>query len=301
MSVKKIFRIGIIILSYKNSIDTIQCISSVKNSASEKYDIQKIIIYLDNSLTDKYFNEVTSIHNDIISIQLKSNNGYSAGNNEGVKIAIAENCTHVLVLNNDTIVDKKIWDGIIDHYTDSVAITAPIIYNFYSNHVWSSGGKYRKFFGNHYMLKDLFEAETRDTEFINGCCLFLSIDKFLKLGFFPEEYFMYGEDAEYSKRIIKYGYKIKVIKSSVIYHKVSQSTGVLSPFQQYYIYRNRFLYINRNEIGLKKYFYLFSNTFQLVLKSFVYLFKGKISLFKATLFALIDFNKQGISTRTILK
>jgi GT2 family glycosyltransferase len=67
-----------------------------------------------------------------------------------------------------------------------------------------------------------------------------------KLGIFPEKFFLYYEEWDWSARIMKAGYKIWYTSDAVIFHKESTSVGKNSPMKIYYQTRNRILYMRRN-------------------------------------------------------
>ena len=52
---------------------------------------------------------------------------------------------------------------------------------------------------------------------------------FDKIGFFDEGFFLYCEDNEICKRVLKNGYKIAIMKNTEQIHLSQQSTGELSP------------------------------------------------------------------------
>jgi GT2 family glycosyltransferase len=67
-----------------------------------------------------------------------------------------------------------------------------------------------------------------------------------KVGMFPEKFFLYYEEWDWSARILRAGYTIWYTAPAVIYHKESLSVGKSNPMKVYYHTRNRILYIRRN-------------------------------------------------------
>lgn len=66
-----------------------------------------------------------------------------------------------------------------------------------------------------------------------------------KIGYLNEEYFLYAEDTDYCCRILQAGLKIQYCRDSVIYHKISRSTGEMSSNTQYYMMRNNLMIIRK--------------------------------------------------------
>jgi GT2 family glycosyltransferase len=90
---------------------------------------------------------------------------------------------------------------------------------------------------------------------------------------FPEKFFLYYEEWDWSARIQKAGYLIWYQSEAIIYHKESMTVGKENPMKVYYHTRNRILYMRRN-----------NNPFQLVIFSFFFTF---ISLPKGIFIYLI--------------
>ena len=67
-----------------------------------------------------------------------------------------------------------------------------------------------------------------------------------KVGMFPEKFFIYYEEWDWSSRIKKAGYKIYYQATALIYHKESITMGKQSAIKVYYHTRNRILYMRRN-------------------------------------------------------
>ncbi len=63
---------------------------------------------------------------------------------------------------------------------------------------------------------------------------------------FPEKFFLYYEEWDWSARIQKAGYRIWYQADATIYHKESMSVGKDNPLKAYYHTRNRILFMRRN-------------------------------------------------------
>jgi GT2 family glycosyltransferase len=63
---------------------------------------------------------------------------------------------------------------------------------------------------------------------------------------FPEKFFIYYEEWDWSARILKAGYKIYYEARGLIFHKESITMGKQSAIKVYYHTRNRILYMRRN-------------------------------------------------------
>src|SRR5688572_23110023 len=97
-------RIFILILNYKRHQDTKRCLNSLLAS---NLPLNTKIIVLDNSPTNESLKVLKENFPKIKIIKNKTNLGFAAGNNVGIRYATKHNATHILILNPDTIVPKN--------------------------------------------------------------------------------------------------------------------------------------------------------------------------------------------------
>ena len=95
----------------------------------------------------------------------------------------------------------------------------------------------------------------------HGCAMMIKKEVVEKTGMFPEKFFLYYEEWDWSARIQKAGYLIWYQSEATIYHKESQTVGKENPLKAYYHVRNRILYMRRN-----------STPFQLIVFSMFFTF-----------------------------
>ena len=248
--------VAIILLNYNGYDDTVDCVESLLVNLYKKFTI----IIVDNNSTDGSGKKLKQLYDSNLKIQVilnKENRGFSAGNNVGIKVALNRGYDDVLLLNNDTIVTKDFLKNIIDaqkRYKKLAIYTGKIKYYYNKNLIWFAGGKYSFFKGSTYhigiMKEDNGEYDSeKNIEFICGCYMYMNREVIHKIGFLPEEYFLYAEDLDYSLNARGNNVDLKYIPSSVIYHKVSASTSKLSNLSQFYTVRNRFHLIRKYHCG----------------------------------------------------
>jgi GT2 family glycosyltransferase len=79
-----------------------------------------------------------------------------------------------------------------------------------------------------------------------GCVMLVKRRVFEQVGLFDERYFFQNEDLEFSYRMKKAGWKIKVNMEARIWHKIGRSIGTESYDRWYYATRNRLIFIKEN-------------------------------------------------------
>ena len=92
----------------------------------------------------------------------------------------------------------------------------------------------------------------RETGYANGACMLVRRELLEELGYLAEDYFLYYEEHDFTERVKQAGYRIMFQPKGKIYHKVSASTGALSPLKAFYLHRNRLVFILRTQRGLTR-------------------------------------------------
>lgn len=85
--------------------------------------------------------------------------------------------------------------------------------------------------------------KSEPTQFVTGCATLLSKKAYENLGLYDPVYFAYFEDADFSIRAQKMGYKLIYAPKAILWHKNAATFGGSgSPFQDYFISRNRLIF-----------------------------------------------------------
>lgn len=240
---------SIILVNYNNYEDTIECIDSLF-IASIPFSS---IIVVDNNSQNNSVEQIKDKFKKIHLIESSKNLGFSGGNNLGIKNALERNSEFIILLNNDTIVEKNSIKILIKEMQSNITIeiaTGLIKYYPEKDKVWYNGGKLivSRGLAIHYDYgtnsNTLQSNKKRKIDFVSGCYLCLRSSVIDKLGLLSEDYFLYLEDIDYSARAKKQGINIGYFPESVIYHK-SNGEKVLSENQLYYSIRNRKLLIKK--------------------------------------------------------
>lgn len=254
--------IGIVLVNYNGSQDTIECIESIRKSQEINYKV----IVVDNDSIQQDFDILSNRYisaSDVFLYRNSENTGFSNANNIGTKIALEQGADYIVYLNNDTIVLPDSFKNLMKENDDKTVLTGKILFESQRDKIWYAGGKYMPWKGTTVHIGYNQDAnnctEKQQISFATGCYIFAPADILDKIGLWPEEYFLYAEDLAYSLNIIRGGYEIVYCPSSIIYHKVSRSTGNNSDLTNYYMIRNRFLIIRQYQRGIQKFSaYLYS-------------------------------------------
>lgn len=247
-------RVAIILVNYNGALDTLECIESINRMSYKAFRI----IVVDNSSTDNSLKILTQNKEELAFelIALPENMGFSAGNNAGIRKAIESGVQFILLLNNDTIVDTDFLSNLMreaESSVDTSAVTGTIYYASNKSELWYAAGEFNPLLAKvtqiHRKCKNgKLPENSIDVSFASGCCLCVPVSIIKRIGLLDESYFMYEEDVDYCHRLIQNSFKIRYVPDATLYHKVSSSTTKtkkISAITQYYMVRNKFIFINR--------------------------------------------------------
>lgn len=288
-------KIGVILVNYNGKEYNEECIKSIFKSSYSNLQV----IVVDNGSKDGSPELLREKFGDKINLIMTGENlGFSGANNIGIKKALDDNCEYVVLLNNDTIIDKNLFYNMLKaSKEESDAVISPKIY-YYDNRdiIWSAGADMRWKKGvtdqRGINQKDDGRYNKREkVEFATGCCLFIPSKVIKKVGYLTDDYFLYYEDTDYCMRIREKGFNIIYEPTAILYHKESASTGGnLSKLYIYYNTRNRLIFNKRfnkkNKIIYMTYFYITR-----LIKCALWAMKGRMDLIKVTFLAISDYKK----------
>ncbi|WP_309120843.1 glycosyltransferase family 2 protein [Paenibacillus sp.] len=262
--------IGIVILNYRTWKETVECVDSIRKSTNCEY---KIYLVDNNSPDDSYTQLHAKYHSskDIVLMQAQYNNGYSAGNNLGIKRALSDGMEVILLSNSDVIYYSNSIDLMYTYLINNkhVGILGPKVvlpnnniqssprmnYTFKNYILGKKPFLYFDFKG--IMQETYFKNYKYDTElvfdgFVAGCCIALSKEYFEKCGLLDENVFLYFEESIISHKALMKGLKTCVLPQAVVLHKCSVSIGKqISAFSRLHRYYSS-MYMLRRYKGINK-------------------------------------------------
>ncbi len=274
---KKVF---IVILNWNRADETMECVTSLDKCQMSNVKCQIIIV--DNGSVEKL-----KIKNEKLKIiENKENLGFAEGNNVGVRYALENDADYLMILNNDTLVEKNLIINFLEateKYKD-VGIFSPKIYfapgfEFHKNRykasdlgrvIWSAGGNidWNNVYGNNLGVDEVDLGQfdkPKIIDFAPGTCMFIRRNVFEKLGLFDEKYFLYYEDVDFCVKAAKLGFRSIYWPKSIIWHKVAGSSAIGSDLNDYFITRNRLLF-GSHYASLRTKFALLRESVKLLLK-----------------------------------
>jgi len=242
-------KVFIVLLNCNRNDDTLECILSLKETGE-----QVRVILVDNGSIPNPKELYQQKHPDVIFLRNEENMGTPIGNNVGIRYALEHGATYVMMLNNDTTVDTNFLRPLVTAMeTDNTIGVAggKVYFSSDPKRIWFAGGKFNRLTARveHVgIMKYDYEIPSGNFEndFISGCFAMFRSSALREVGLLDEQFFAYMEDVDLSIRIKNAGYKLSYIPQACIYHKVSTTIKVDSPFYLYFNMRNKILMLKKH-------------------------------------------------------
>ena len=243
--------VSIIVLNWNGRADTVECIESINKVTYPNYSI----IVVDNGSTDNSENTLRQRYPEIKIIQTGRNLGFAGGMNAGLRHALATGSDFMLLLNNDTIIDRE---AVVEMAQAASScpnfgmLSSKLYYYDRPDILWYAGatfnpllgwGRHRGFNERDVGQYDVMEETGRPC----GCAMMVTREFCKRAGLLNEDFFCYGEEVDWCLRGKKAGFKIMYVPSSKVWHKISSSTGgAKTLIYLYYSVRNTLKCIDDN-------------------------------------------------------
>jgi GT2 family glycosyltransferase len=223
-------RICVVLLNWNGRDDTLACLDSLERS---DYPHLEIVI-VDQGSQDGLVEVLRQRESHVKPIVNEENLGFAGGNNQGIRYGLENEADYILLLNNDTVVDRQCISELVRvaESNPAAGTLGPKIYQYDEpNRIWSAGGivdfseNIGRMRGYGRTDKGQFDGLT-EVDFISGCAVMVPRKVTEIAGLLSEEFYpAYYEDTDWGMRIRAAGYVNLLVPSAKIWHKASASTG----------------------------------------------------------------------------
>jgi len=201
----------------------------------------------------------------LIIIKNEKNYGFAEGNNIAIRYSKKGlNPEYILLLNNDTVVDKKFLIELVNRANiDESGFFGPKVYYYNyqgkKNVIHSAGAKINIRLGTFpiFGYKEVDHGQydyIKQVDYLEGACLLVSSKTIDKIGLLDPFFFTYWEETDWCYRGLKEGYKNTYVPFSRIWHKVKDRN--MSKNTMYFITRNLFVFIRKNGNNIDLFIFL---------------------------------------------
>lgn len=226
-------KLSVSIVNFNAGDYLLDCLNSLENFKDEVDNLEIIIV--DNASSDNSMEVVKKKFPNLTNILNENNLGFGKAQNMALKRAKNE---YVLILNPDSKILKGTLKYMVSFMEENpeVGASSALVEKEDGTIDWAS---HRGFptpwvsflyyvLGNDslYHLKNKDLSKTHEVDSIVGA-FFLTRKSILeKVGYFDEDYFMYGEDLDLCLRIKNAGYKVMYVPEVKILHYKGVSSGL---------------------------------------------------------------------------
>lgn len=213
----------ILIPNYNGSTFISKTISNLRDVVGPEIEI----VVVDDNSTDNSIDIISKLK--VTLLKRSSNKGFAASVNTGLNYCLKNNTKLILVFNSDAMLPNAFLSSLKNH-----------VYPLNPNiAVWGFHEKY--------------EEVIKNNANISGFLFLLNAKVVSSVGYFDEEFFMYGEEQEYFRRLMTLNYKIVQTGIEVDHSgEGSSSTSFSNYYFSYLAQRNSILL----EIKTKNIFYM---------------------------------------------
>jgi GT2 family glycosyltransferase len=142
------------------------------------------------------------------------------------------------------------------------AVGSKIYYYDKPDTIWCTGGSFGSWQGVPTQLRQnevdvKYIEEPYLVDYASGCAMLITRKAFEDVGYLDGDYFLYFEETDWCKRAKQKGFYTMIAPQSHVWHKVGFSSGAVnSPLHTYYMVRNNYAFLSKNNPGVKRYLIL---------------------------------------------
>lgn len=227
-------KIGVVTVTYNSDKVLQPFLSDLFAQSFHNFNLYVI----DNASEDKTLKILDDLNdNRVNQIRNHSNIGVAAANNIGIKKALEDKCSHILILNNDIEFPNSLFkDMLVSIKKENCSMMTPkIMYHSDKDIIWYAGGGFKKSNGYlpyHTGFNENIKNNNYQSLYVNyasTCCLLIKKDVFETIGYMDEKYFVYFDDTDFLFRVKKEGvHKIYYDSQITLFHKVGSLTKSLT-------------------------------------------------------------------------
>lgn len=180
----------------------------------------------------------------------EANLGFGGGVNLGARTAIRHGASSLIMLNPDAVVTADAVAALTRAVEqDPMRMVAPVVTTS-DGEIWFEGAGLDVNSGQ-MVSKDRL-GESGIEPWLSGACLAVSVELWDRVGGFDEDFFLYWEDVDLSRRVREAGGRLAVLPEITVIHDEGGThedrTGGRAKSDTYYFYnvRNRMLFAHRH-------------------------------------------------------
>ena len=242
--------VSVITVNFNQGLVTEALLESI--SSKNSYQPLEIIV-VDNGSSVNLVPQWEKKYKTVKFIRSEENLGFAGGNNLGIKQAGGD---YLFFVNNDTEFTEGLVEQLVatlDAHPEAGMVSPKIRYFSMPDTLQYAGFTPMNYYTARNTCIGQFEKDTGqyddrtgETGYAHGAAMMLRREAIIKAGLMAENYFLYYEEMDWCEKVRKARYTIRLDMQALIYHKESVSVGSKSALKEFFMNRNRILFIRRN-------------------------------------------------------
>ncbi len=224
-------KVGIVVLNYNGSSCLTACLSALR---AQDYT-NSFVLVVDNHSEDDSFIRAKEQFPEYAYVENERNLGFAAGMNRGMREALALGADSVWLLNNDAEVAGDCLSRLVKVGQETeCGLLSPVILDEHARPWFEKGAlSYLRMRATHVAPRAGERSATAyESEYLTGCAFLMTREVIETIGDLDERFFLYYEDADYSLRAKKAGFRLLVVPGATVEHR---ELSRLSDAKLYYL------------------------------------------------------------------
>lgn len=239
-------KVSIIIPTYNQRKDVLDCISSIYKQSYKNIEI----IVIDNASADNTADAIEKKFPKVILLRNKSNEGVTGAANKGVKKATGD---YVCFVDHDMILEGNYIKELVDVLESDKKIgevVGKILYDEDHGQIWAAGTAINLYTGQIFFRggKDRGQYDKAEEIQVTPANFMLRKSFIDRFGAYDPIYIIGYEDTDLSFRVRKEGFKVLYVPDAVACHRIplkDEDAGRRLLSRSYWIGRNRIIFMKR--------------------------------------------------------
>jgi GT2 family glycosyltransferase len=234
---------AIIICNYNKSDCVLECIQCILEQKFTDYDIYVV----DNASTDGSAQAIREKYGDCVTLIVnKENLGGSGGFNTGLKAAYEKGYPYLMCVDNDAMLDENAVGTLasfLDAHPEAGMAASKVCHLEDPDYIQQFGQTidFQSFCTEVPYLNRLDDGSLPEYLYVDSaaaCSLMVRRTVIEKIGFLPEENFLYWDDTEWCYLCNQAGMKVASVSTSTALHAMGAKKEDVNTFPTYYAWRN---------------------------------------------------------------
>lgn len=242
-------RVAAVVLNYNGRDLTLQALDSVRRMSYPAFDV----VVVDNGSTDGSYEAVAAAYPEVEQVRTEENLGPAGGYNLGMAWAMDRGYDYLLILNNDVEAHPAMLTELVRvaESDPTIGCVGPKTYYFSDRRRLASAGGIIRFKesvtrerGQGAPDRGQFDRD-EEVAYLNGCGMLIRREAIEAAGLWDPVFFLSVEDADWCMRAKRRGFRCVFAHRAILYHMVSDTTGVYTPAKNFQTGRSSAIFVRR--------------------------------------------------------